>query len=136
MSHFPWKPIRLFEDVEQQIDRAFDDLIHRQWGLPSRAAAWQPDIDVYETAEAYLVEADVPGVPPENIRVDVDEHSITISGARQSHSLEQTAHSVRVERRKGHFSRRFHLKHAVDPGRIQRTHEEGTLHLTIPKRAG
>lgn len=133
MSKFPWKPIRLPGNLEQQIDQAFDELIHRQWGMGPRAS-WQPDIDVYETADAYLVEADVPGVTPEDIQVHVEEHSLTISGSRRSDIVEQSAHSVRVERRKGEFSRRFYLEHAVDPSNVQRTHTEGTLHLVIPKR--
>ena len=134
MPHFPWKPIRLLHDLDQQIDRAFDDLIHRQWGLPSPGAAWQPDIDIYETDEAYLVEADIPGVPLEQVSVEVDEHSLTISGTRETHSFERTAHSVRVERAKGRFSRRFPLDQAVDPNNVQRAHKEGTLHLVIPKQ--
>lgn len=134
MSQFPWKPIRLPASLDQQIELTFDELIHRQWGPRSPAAAWQPEIDVYETDDAYVVEADVPGVEPEEIHVDVDEHSLTISGARQGHVVEKSAHTVRVERHKGQFSRRFQLTHAVDPDRLQRTHKEGTLHLVLPKR--
>ncbi|MFQ5730390.1 MAG: Hsp20/alpha crystallin family protein [Planctomycetaceae bacterium] len=133
MSQFPWKPIRLPGNLEQQIDQAFDELIRRRWGM-GPASSWQPEIDVYETADAYLVEADVPGVMPEDIRVDVDGHSLTISGLRRTATVEQSAHSVRVERRQGRFSRRFHLEHSVDPTRVKRTHTEGTLHLVIPKR--
>lgn len=131
MSHYPWKPIRL-ENLEQQIDCAFDDLIHRWWGVrPS--ADWQPDIDVYETAEAYLVEVDLPGVAADAIHVEIEKHALTITGTRSSETVEKTTQSVRVELRKGQFSRRFPLAHAVDPGAATRSHKEGTLHLVIPK---
>jgi HSP20 family protein len=133
MSQFPWKPLRLIRNVEQEIDRAFDELIVRPWG-PGAAADWQPDIDLYETPELYLIEADVPGAAPESIHVSVDEHAVTISGSRASGTVERSARGVKVERRKGSFSRRFHLEHAVDTDLVEREHREGTLLLKIPKR--
>ena len=68
MSQLPWKPIRL-RNLEQQIDQAFDELIHGQWGLCPPSGNWQPEIDIFETPDFYLVEADVPGVDPDEIRL-------------------------------------------------------------------
>jgi HSP20 family protein len=133
MSEFSWKLIRL-RNLEQQIDQAFDELIHRPWGLDSSASPWQPEIDIYDMPECYLVEADVPGVPPDEIRVEVEAHSLTISGSRRSARIEQSAQSVCLERRKGSFFRRFVLEQAVDPQRVERTIHEGTLTLKIPKQ--
>lgn len=133
MPQFPFKPFRL-RNLEQQIDQAFDELIHGKWGLSPPGGGWQPDIDLYETPDAYLVEADVPGVLPQDIHVNVGEHRLTISGSRHSSSIERSAQGVRLERRKGSFSRSFILEHPVDPQRVERTNEEGTLILRIPKR--
>jgi HSP20 family protein len=133
MSQYPWKPLRL-SNLEQQIDQAFDKLIHGIWKSSPPSGAWQPEIDVYETDDSYLVEADVPGVPPQDIRVEVDEHGLTISGWRHSSRIARSAQGVRIERQKGGFSRAFFLEHAVDPQRVERTHEEGTLVLRISKR--
>ena len=133
MSQFPWKPIRL-RNLEQQIDQAFDELIHGQWGLGAPISIWQPDIDIYETQDSYFVEADVPGVLPDEIHVEVDEHSLTISGWRRSGCVEKSAQGVCVERRKGSFSRHFSLAHAVDPHHVKRENQAGTLTLRIPKQ--
>ncbi len=133
MSQFPRKPIRL-RNLEQQIDQAFDELIHGQWGLGAPTSPWQPDIDIYETPDSYFVEADVPGVLLDEIHVEVDEHSLTISGWRRSGCVEKSAQGVCIERRKGSFSRRFSLEHAVDPHHVERENQAGTLMLRIPKQ--
>ena len=133
MSELPWKLIRL-RNLEQQIDQAFDELIHRPWGLGSSASPWQPEIDIFETPDAYLVEADVPGVPPDEIRVEVDRHSLTISGCRRSARVEQSAQGICLERRKGSFSRRFALEQAVEPDQVEKSIHEGILTIRIPKQ--
>jgi HSP20 family protein len=133
MSELPWKLIRL-RNLEQQIDQAFDELIHRPWGLDSSASPWQPEIDLYETPEAYLVEADVPGVPAEGIHVEIDRHSLTISGSRRSARIEQSAQGICLERRKGSFYRRFTLQQAVDPEQVETMSHEGILTIRIPKQ--
>lgn len=133
MSHLPWKPIRL-RNLEQQIDQAFDELIHGQWGLTGPSGVWQPDIDIYETTDNYFVEADVPGVPPEEIHVEVDQHSLSISGTRHTGCVEKSAQGVCIERRKGSFYRRFSLDQAVDPHHVKREAQSGTLILRIPKQ--
>jgi HSP20 family protein len=133
MSEFPWKLIRL-RNLEQQIDQAFDELIHRPWGLDSSASPWQPEIDIYDMPECYLVEADVPGVPPDEIRVEVDRHSLTISGCRRSARVEQSAQGICLERRKGSFYRHFTLEQAVDSEQVETTIHEGILTIRIPKQ--
>lgn len=133
MSQYPWKPIRL-GDLDREIDQAFEELIHAPWGIRGSGVVWQPEIDIYETAESYLVEADIPGVPTEEIAIHVEEHALTISGTRHSTRVEQSAQGLCLERRKGSFFRRFPLEHAVDPQRVERTIHEGTLTLRIPKQ--
>lgn len=136
MVEFHWKPLRLLGNVDEQIDQAFDKLIHHPWGLSASAPVWQPDIDIYETADAYLVEVDVPGVSLDKIKVDVNDHWLKISGTRQSAGLSKSAQGVRIERRTGSFSRQFYLESAIDPSQVQREHQEGTLRLKLTKRKG
>ncbi|KAA0139724.1 Hsp20/alpha crystallin family protein [Gimesia chilikensis] len=133
MSQLPWKPIRV-RNIEQQIDQAFDDLLHGQWGICGPSGGWQPEIDIYETPDSYFVEADIPGVPTDEIHIEVTPHSLSISGWRQSGCVEKSAQGVCIERRKGSFFRRFPLEHAVDPHRVERENKAGTLTLRIPKQ--
>lgn len=133
MSQFPWKPIRI-GDLDRELDQAFDEFIHIPWGLSPSAPAWQPEIDLYETADSYVVEADLPGVRAEEVSIHVEKHAIIISGTRHSARVEESAQGIRLERRKGSFFRRFALEHAVDPGRVERTIQEGTLTLRLSKQ--
>ncbi|WP_417379142.1 Hsp20/alpha crystallin family protein [Gimesia sp.] len=133
MSHLPWKPIRL-RNLEQEIDQAFDELIHGQWGLCPPSGNWQPEIDIFETLDYYLVEADVPGVDPDEIHVTVDPHSLTISGWRRSGCVEHSAQGVCIERRQGSFVRRIPLDQAIDPSHVKRENQAGILRLKIPKQ--
>lgn len=135
MMRFPWKPLRIGFDVDRQIDEAFRELIHSQWGLAGPVEAWQPEIDLFETDDEYLVEADVPGLSAEQLRVEVEEHSVTISGSRQSTGIEHSAHGLKLERRHGEFSRRFYLKEAVDPGQVEHVCAEGLHRIRLKKRA-
>ena len=133
MSQLPWKPIRL-RNLEQQIDQAFDELIHGQWGLCPPSGNWQPEIDNFETPDFYLVEADVPGVDPDEIHVTVEEHSLTISGWRRSGCVEKSAQGICIERRQGSFLRRIPLEQPVDPYHVKRENQAGILRLQIPKQ--
>ena len=133
MPQFPWKPLRLGLDLDRQIDDAFRKLIHGQWGVTSDSG-WQPEIDLFETEDAYIVEADVPGLASKDLRVDVNEHSITISGARESTGVERSAHGLRVERRTGSFSRQFQLRTAVDPTDVEHVCAEGLHRIRVKKR--
>ena len=133
MPEFPFKPLRL-RNLEQQLEQAFDELVYGQGRSGPPTGPWQPAIDLYELPDCYLVEADVPGVAPEDLRVEVEEHGLTISGRRQSSSVERSAHGICIERRKGSFLRHFVLEHAIVPERVERQHQEGTLILRLPKR--
>lgn len=134
MSLFPWKPLRLPVDLENQIEQIFSELIHEPWGRTERLASWEPEIDVYETEDAYLIEADLPGVSPQDVDVSAEEHWVTISGTRRSTSLIQSAQGVLLERRHGSFSRRIFLGHPVDAEHVTLRHQEGVFHIHLPKK--
>ena len=76
MSQPRWNPIRLPitpfppSQLDQQIERAFDELLTTPW--LSEAASWMPQLDVFETDNEFVVEADLPGVPVDKLQVRVD----------------------------------------------------------------
>ena len=135
MSEFPWKPLRVCFDLDRHIDNAFHDLIHRPWGFVAPSTLWQPDIDLYDTDNEYIVEADLPGVSSENLEITIEPHAVTISGSRQSTGIGRTAQGLRIERRQGEFSRRFHLDAAVDPKTVEHECVEGLHRIRLRKRS-
>lgn len=92
MELFPWKPIRLsLLDADRQIDDAFNQFIVSMCGGESSQAIWSPQIDVYEADDAYVIEADLPGVSQDQLHVQVADTVVTISGTRATTQHGQSA---------------------------------------------
>lgn len=135
-AFLPSRSLRLSLDLDHQIEQVFEELIHEPWGRDFGATVWQPAIDVSETDEAYLIEADIPGVAPEQVEVRVDGRRLTIRGRRESltWSRNQSSRTLLVERQLGHFSRSLELDHPVEVERLETRFEHGTLRARLPKK--
>jgi HSP20 family protein len=81
-----------------------------------------------------LIEADLPGVRPQDVAVRVADRWVTISGTRQRTTWSESAKGVFLERRSGSFSRTFRLESPVDSERVEQRHAEGIHQVRIPKR--
>jgi|SRR5579872_2815871 len=132
----PMRPVRLSLDLDRRIDQVFTELIHQPWGREFSAAAWQPAIDVYETGDSYLIELDIPGVPPENVEVRVDGRRVVIQGTRETvtWSRSQGGTNVHIERQHGHFCRTLELDHPVNSEGLETQFDHGTLRARLPKK--
>jgi len=91
-------------------------------------------LDVAETAGSYLVRADLPGVPKDQIQVEIDDDVVKIS---VDYKREATADAkpLRTERASGPASRAIRLPMAVDSTKADAKHVDGVLQLTLPKLA-
>jgi HSP20 family protein len=99
-------------------------------------SAWDPPIDVYETASRYVVTAEVPGLAREQIELAVHDNRLTIRGVRPSAGPETAArHYHQVERGHGSFQRTFEFADAVDQDGITADLRHGVLTVTLPKMA-
>lgn len=134
MSQHPLRPLRLLVDLDQEIERAFSTLIHAPWGRPEVSGSWQPAIDLFETDDAYLIEADLPGVSRDDIKLRVEERRVVLQGHRRSVRVSQSERGLRIERAQGEFERAMTLDHAVDSNRVEVTCDQGILHVRLPKR--
>ena len=93
-----------------------------------------PAVEIYETPEAVVVRADLPGVPRENVKVSLEDGVLTIDGVMP----ETTTAGRRVlvqEFERGHYLRRFSISEAIDQGRISARMTNGVLTLELPKQA-
>jgi HSP20 family molecular chaperone IbpA len=75
-SEFISFPLRLTEEVE----RLFDEMIHRPWGFCREIRGWNPSVDLFETTDALVLEADLPGVKAENVKVEVKDGELVLQG--------------------------------------------------------
>lgn len=111
--------------------------LHEQLGqlVGTDAPGWIPPVDLYETADEFVLTAELPGLRREDIEIHAEDLRITIRGARdavpgQDVGCEQFH---RVERGHGRFSRVFSLPEAIDTGSIAADLKDGILSVTMPK---
>lgn len=110
-------------------DRDFDP-----WGTAlRRTESFNPAVDIVENADSYLVKAELPGLSPENIDVQVENDVLTLRGERKSENEEQRGGYRRVERSYGSFARSFVLPKGTKAESIDAQIENGVLTVTIPK---
>ena len=102
---------------------------------PRKAAAFAPTFDVKETADAFVLVADVPGVDDKDLEINVHDGVLTVSGARRSEERKEGDRFSITERRYGTFARSFALPDLADDDKIEAKLDRGVLTLTIGKRA-
>jgi HSP20 family protein len=92
-------------------------------------------LDIRETADAYTVEAALPGVKPEDLQVTATEDTLTIRAIHKlNEKMEKTETFVRRERYGGELSRTISLPTTIDPHTVEATYEHGVLTLRIVKQ--
>ena len=131
-----WEPFRDLTDVRYAMDRMFDRRFVRQWPmLKWEAAPAQLPIDLYETEDAVVVTASIPGVKSEDVQVSVTGRVLTIKGESKEGTEENEANYHQQERRSGSFQRVITLPVRVEADKADATFEDGVLKLELPKVA-
>jgi len=111
--------------------------LHEQFGqlVGSDAPGWTPPVDLYETANEFVLTAELPGLTRDDIDIHAEDSRITIRGARVSTPGRDIPCEQyhRVERGHGRFSRGFGLPERIDVGRVTADLKDGVLTVVIPK---
>ena len=131
MTLMKWDPWREIEDMFDRYTKAVGWPRGGQEALAS--SDWSPRVDISETEGEFLINADVPGVDKENVKVSVENGVLTIQGERKTEKEEKGKKFHRVERFTGSFVRRFTVPDNVDPDGIKAVFKDGTLVLHLPK---
>lgn len=134
MAKFFWNRISISFGLDQHVERLFNELIYEPWGHPPDDGSCQPTFEIQESSSAYIIEADVPGLSPENVQVYMQGNRLVIRGRRETAEVSRTRCSICVERIQKTFSRQFLLASPVDPDRIAIEFEDGVMRVTVPKR--
>lgn len=110
------------------------DMLRFDWpSLERTGMAFNPMFDVRETGDAFILQADVPGVAEKDIDVSLSSNRLTISGKRESEQEVQGDTWYRSERSWGNFSRSFTLPAEVDANRVAAELKNGVLVVQLPK---
>jgi HSP20 family protein len=98
------------------------------------SGAWAPAVDIYETPEALEMTFEIPGVNQKDIRVNIENNLLMVSGERKLEHEDRRDRYHRVERNYGAFQRSFTVPSTIDPNRINAEFTNGLLRLTLQKR--
>ena len=136
MNVIRYEPWSLINRLHQDLDRLFG----REFGQgddESRGAVsdWLPAVDVQEQPDAFLLQADLPGVDSKDIDITMENGLLSLRGRRQSETKQEEGGYRRVERVNGEFFRRFTLPDSADPEAISAQMANGVLTVRIGKRA-
>lgn len=149
MSIIPWRQKREETGREalgespltrfrSEMDTLFERFLPEPWGtsmfeaLPARFG-WGPRIDLAESENEITVKAELPGVAPEDVSVEIVGNSLTIHGEKKEQKQEKQANYHYVERQYGAFRRTIQLPSTVDQDKAKATFKDGVLSLTLPK---
>lgn len=94
------------------------------------------NLDVLETPDAYVIDAELPGVSKEHIHVTIDRNHVEISAQARPRASGAGEHMLCRERHEGLFYRSFSLSHEIDDTAAKARFAEGVLELTLPKKRG
>jgi HSP20 family protein len=139
MSLVRFNPEKEMEQMFERMTRAFNDSprFFTRFGFGDKEAMtladWTPAVDVQENAEAYLINAELPDVKKEDVKVSVQDGVLSLSGERRQEKEEKGKKFHRIERSYGRFQRSFALPDAVDEQKINASFKDGMLHVMIPK---
>lgn len=119
------------------IDKLFEDFFSANGSMApfKMNGAMMPVIDVQETGEAITVDADLPGLKQEEIKVSVEDGILSISAERKHEKDEKTRNVHRAERYFGRMERRLALPSSVEDTKVEASYKDGVLHVTLPKKA-
>ena len=114
--------------------RAWQERLERL--ASQHTAQWAPPIDIYETADHYVITAEVPGLTREQIDVAIEDNRITLRGARPGSGGDGRDRQYhQVERGYGSFTRTFEFADPIHADRIAADLQHGVLRVTLPKMA-
>ena len=119
--------------LSRELDRLFEELIHRPWGFTRELEGWNPALDLYETSEAFVLEADLPGLREDEISISVEENSLVLQGRRAFKRGYNNGKFHCQERCYGDFMREIALPESVDGNKIRVEFSNGVLKVTLPK---
>jgi HSP20 family protein len=131
-----WNPWKELEEMEKRLSTVFGPVPSAARGDKKEAIAvaeWSPLVDITEDDKEYVVKAEIPEMKKDDIKINVHEDVLTISGERKYEKEEKGKKYHRVERAYGSFMRSFTLPEDADGTKISAEYKDGVLKVHLPK---
>jgi HSP20 family protein len=117
------------EPFSREVDRLFDAF----FGGEQQARRWVPPMDLVEAEDHFVLKADLPGLTEDDVKIEVQDGTLSISGERKAEHEARERGWYRIERSYGSFSRSLTLPDRVDADAISADFANGVLEVRIPK---
>src|ERR1700687_3884800 len=133
-----WEPLRELSTMQDRMTR-MNRLFRESYSPegPEEAlttTSFAPPVDIYEDEHNITLKLDVPGIDEKDIRVHIDNNTLTVHGERKIEKEEKEENFCRIERQYGSFTRSFTLPSSVDPGQGSAHCDKGVLKINLAKR--
>jgi HSP20 family protein len=130
-----WTPMGNPPSFQDEMNRLFNQFF--QGGTGEEAGwggrTWTPPVDIYETDEALILKAELPGVSKNDVSIEIHQNTLVLRGQRRHEAEVKEDRYHRVERAYGSFQRSFMLPTLVDQEHVRATYRDGVLELRLPK---
>jgi HSP20 family protein len=127
-----WEPFAGFGNLHSVFDELFDEKFDRSRAQRS-ISKWYPAVDVLESKDSYLIRAELPGMKREDIKVEVKDGMLVLSGERKSEKPAEGVEYRHTERVAASFWRSFSLPDTAKQDGIEATYKDGILEVRVPK---
>jgi HSP20 family protein len=134
MTIVRWEPLRELGSLQNEMNRLFNTVFDAP--APGNGGAlrrWMPAMDLVESGDQFVLRADLPGMSQEDVKIEFEDGTLTVSGERKAEHEEREEGYYRVERAFGSFSRSLTLPKGINADAVSASFDRGVLEIRIPK---
>src|SRR5262245_16868162 len=124
-----WDPFREVTSLRDEVNRLFS----RTLGDGQGGSVWSPPVDVFDNKDEIVLKAELPGLGPDDIDIEVDDNVLTVKGERKFEEKVEEGRYYRLERAYGSFARSLTLPQGVKTEAISADFKDGVLEVHVPK---
>jgi len=135
MAIVRFEPFRNLLTTQREFERLFKEAFSPMSGETEVSTrSWAPPVDIYETEDAIVLKAELPGIDPQDVEVRVEDNTLYLKGERNYEKEVKEQNYHRIERSYGSFARSFTLPNSISAEKVKAEYKDGLLTLTMPKR--
>ena len=123
--------------LQNRLNSIFNDFASPNGELPNETLGtgnFIPPVDIYEDANHLVLKMEVPGIPQDDLQINLENQTLTVTGERKFVRDEKEENFHRIERRYGSFVRSFTLPATIETDSAQASYEHGVLSITLQKK--
>ena len=132
MTIVRWEPLRELSSLQTEMNRLFNTVFDTPVANTGNRR-WVPAMDLVETNEDFVLRADLPGMTQEDVKIELEDNTLTVSGERKAEHEAREEGFYRLERAFGAFSRSLTLPKGINPESVNASFANGVLEVHIPK---